>query len=141
MHIVCPHCQKTNRVPEDKLLEMPSCGACREPLFPAHPPELDFNALQRHIQKSEIPLLVDFWAPWCGPCRMMAPSFVEATARLAPYVRLAKVNTEDHQQAGMIYNIRSIPTMVLFMGGQEAARVSGAMNTTQIESWVKQHLA
>lgn len=141
MHIVCPHCHKTNRVPEDKLAGDPHCGACSQSLFTGHPVELNFTSLQRHIQKSETPLLVDFWAPWCGPCRMMAPAFAEAATKLEPKVRLAKVNTEEDQQAGMIYGIRSIPTMVLFNAGQEVARVSGAMNTQQIQNWVQQSLA
>ena len=141
MHIVCPHCHKTNRVPEDKLTSGPHCGACGQLLFNGHPTELKLASLQRHIQKSELPLVVDFWAPWCGPCRMMAPAFAEAASRLEPKIRLAKVNTEEDQQAGMIYGIRSIPTMVLFHGGQELARVSGAMNTQQIQNWVQQNLA
>jgi len=141
MLVVCPHCQKLNRIPPEKTTASPQCGACSQNLFTGHPVELDFKGLQRNVQRGEIPLLVDFWAPWCGPCRTMAPAFQEAASRLEPQVRLAKVDTEEAEQAGMIYGIRSIPTMILFKGGQEVARTSGAMNTQQIESWVRPHLS
>lgn len=140
MHIVCPHCHKTNRVPEEKLAGNPQCGACQQSLFTGQPVEFNLAQLQRHVQKSEVPLLVDFWAPWCGPCRAMAPAFAQAAGNLEPSVRLAKVNTEEDQQAGMVYGIRSIPTMVLFKGGQEVTRISGAMDAQQIASWVQQNL-
>ncbi|MEZ5534748.1 MAG: thioredoxin TrxC [Thiolinea sp.] len=140
MHIVCPHCHKTNRVPEEKTSGNPHCGACNQPLFTGQPVEFNLAQLQRHVQKSEVPLLVDFWAPWCGPCRQMAPAFAQAASELEPAVRLAKVNTEADQQAGMVYGIRSIPTMILFKGGQEAGRISGAMGAQQIAAWVRQNL-
>ena len=139
MNIVCPHCHKINRVPEEKLASSPQCGACNQALFTGQPVEFGLAQLQRHVQKSEVPLLVDFWAPWCGPCLQMAPSFAQASAKLEPGVRLAKVNTEADQQAGMVYGIRSIPTMILFKGGQEVARVSGAMDAQTIENWVQQN--
>ena len=141
MHIVCPSCHKTNRAPTDKPLDQALCGSCGQVLFDGKPVEIDLLILRRHIERNDIPVLVDFWAPWCAPCRMMAPAFAEAAGHLKTTVRLAKVNTEEHQQAGSLFAIRSIPTMVLFAGGQELGRVSGAMNATQIQHWVSQQLA
>ncbi|MCU7915266.1 MAG: thioredoxin TrxC [Candidatus Thiodiazotropha sp. (ex Gloverina cf. vestifex)] len=139
-HIVCPHCDGINRVPSDRLADGAKCGKCHRPLFSGQPLELDEARFTKHAQKSDIPLLVDFWAPWCGPCRMMAPAFEQAAAQLEPTVRLVKVNTEEAQQLGARFGIRSIPTLMLMRGGHEIARQAGAMDTAGIVNWVRGHL-
>ena len=141
-HIVCPHCQSTNRVPKDKLdgnAEL-SCGKCHRSLFDRHPAALNNAGLNAQIAKSDVPVVVDFWAPWCGPCRMMAPEYEKACAVLEPKARLVKVDTEAHQDAGMQHNIRSIPTLAIFKGGREVARVSGARSAADLVQWVNSHI-
>ena len=139
-HVVCPHCSRTNRVPADRLTAAPNCGACKQPLFTGHPAEVDAAALQSHVAKNDLPVLVDFWAPWCGPCQMMAPAFVQATAQFEPRVRFLKLDTEAHPQGAAPFGIRGIPTLILFKGGREAARISGALDARSLAGWIQQHL-
>lgn len=139
-NILCPHCQGVNRVPDQRIGEEPKCGKCRQSLFNARPIALDGTGFERFLSRSDLPLLVDFWAPWCGPCRMMAPAFEEAARRLEPRVQLIKVNTEEQQSLAARFGIRSIPTLILFRGGAEIARVSGAMDASGLVSWTTQQL-
>jgi thioredoxin 2 len=127
-------------VPESRLADQPRCGKCHEDIFNAHPVELTAASFNRHVSRNDIPVLVDFWAPWCGPCRTMAPAFEQAASLLEPTVRLAKLNTEDEQLIGASHGIRSIPTMVLYRDGKEIARQSGALMASAIVRWVQSQL-
>ena len=140
LHIVCPHCHTTNRVAVAQLGNAPDCGKCHRPLFTGHPASLDEAAFEKHVQRSDVPVLVDFWAPWCGPCRMMAPAYEQATAQLEPHMRVVKVNTEEAQALAGRLQIRSIPTLALFVGGREVARQPGAMGAADIVRWARGHV-
>ena len=136
MHLVCPHCNATNRVPFDKLQAELNCGKCHQPLLAAHPDNLGEVAFNAQLSKSELPMVVDFWAPWCGPCRMMAPAYEKVSQDMQGKARFVKVNTEDEQGLAAKYNIRSIPTLAVFAGGREIARQPGAMSAPDLARWV-----
>ena len=138
--IACPACNSLNRVPDERREDGPTCGKCGKPLFDGHPVALDEAGFHAHVERSTLPVLVDFWAPWCGPCRMMAPQFEAAAERMEPFVRLAKVDTEAQQALGARFGIRSIPTLALFLEGKEIARQSGAMNAADILRWTALNL-
>ncbi len=141
LHLVCPACGAINRVPGERLGEAPACGQCHRPLFTGHAHALDEAAYQRQIERNDVPVLVDFWATWCPPCKMMAPEFERAAAELEPRVRLIKVDTDQAQATAARLGIRSIPTLVLFHRGRELARRSGASGAADIVRWTRSHLA
>jgi len=141
VHLPCPHCNSINRIPAERMQERPKCGHCAAPLVDGKPVELNAGNFTQMITKSDLPVVVDFWAPWCGPCKMMAPAFSEAAGRFAGTAVLAKLNTEDEQVIGARYNIRSIPTLIVFRGGREVARQSGAMDLGNLQRFIEGHLA
>lgn len=140
MIIMCPHCGGLNRVADEKLQQNPQCGKCQQSLFTGKPIEMNSTQFNRAMQKTDLPMVVDFWAPWCGPCQGFAPVFQQAAMNFEPRARFVKINTETEQQLGAQLEIRSIPTLAIFKNGQEVTRMSGAMDLGQFSQWLNQYL-
>ena len=139
MKLSCPNCNAINRIPQERLNDNPKCGQCKQAIFNNRVLELNQGNLVATINKNEIPVLVDCWAPWCGPCRNFAPIFEQAAKDYEPNIRLAKLNTQDHQAIAGQWDIRSIPTLLLYKNGLEIDRVSGAMSKQQLHQWLSSH--
>ena len=145
VHIVCPHCDTINRVPRERLANHDAgggrCDQCHQALFDGHPLALDTARFERNLAKSDVPLVVDFWASWCGPCRAMAPEFERAAAMLEPEARLVKVNVDEEPALAQKFQTRSIPTILIALHGRELARIAGARSMAQLTEWVRQQLS
>ena len=141
LHVACPHCNTLNRVARARLGEGAACGKCKQRLIPDRPIELNRANFDRQVGATELPLVVDFWAEWCGPCKMMAPAFAEAAARMSPKVRLAKLDTEAEPEIAARFRIQAIPTLIVFKDGREVARKSGALGTAQLVQWISTSVA
>ena len=139
--IVCPHCTAINRTPADRPAEKAKCGACHSPLFSGKPVAASAQSFTTHLQRNDIPVVADFWAEWCGPCKMMAPAYDRVAAELEPHVRFLKVDTEAEQRLAAHYNIRSIPTLMLFRNGKVVAQQAGALDARSLRAWIEQHIA
>ncbi len=136
MELACPHCLAVNRVPDERLGDAPKCGKCGAPLLPGKPVDLTADSFDRFVAKAGLPVLVDFWADWCGPCKMVAPVFQQVAGDLADRVRFAKVDTEAWPQVSMRHHIKGIPSLILFRNGAETARISGAMDARNLKAWL-----
>lgn len=140
VNVVCPHCLKVNRIPKKESYAKANCGACKNSLLESKPVEVGAAKLSTFVVNSDIPVVVDFWAPWCGPCLQMAPAFEQAARSMPLQAQFLKVNTDEQQQLGAQYSIQSIPTLIVFKGGKEVDRLSGALDAGRLQNWVRQYL-
>jgi thioredoxin 2 len=138
-HIVCPHCESVNRIPRERPAAKAKCGRCHKALFTGHPVAATASSFDTHIRRNDIPVVVDFWAQWCGPCRAMAPVYDSVAAEMEPELRFLKLDTEAAPEIAARYNIRSIPTLMLFRDGQVAAQRAGAVDPHTLRTWLRQH--